>query len=229
MPRRLRNARPPLLAVLPLFAVLCFAAGCCLVTGCAAGVPGGTDERAPADSGQLATEPADDEASAADGTAPSVEEPAVANQQPEANEPFTLGGGRAELTVEAPVAATAASGEDDRYLLVLDDLELLAAGAYYQVYVNLPQGAEPDPDGPHFVGNLSLFGPTPEQRGEGEGALRHSESFDVSDAVRELAAGGGWDGEVQLTFVRGNPAPATAADEPEAFIRVGEASVVRRD
>lgn len=222
MPRRLRNARHPLLAALPLFAVLCF------VVACAAGAPGGTDELAPAEAGQADAEPGGDEASAADGTAPSVEEPAVANQQPEANEPLTLGAGRAELTVEAPVAATASIGEDDRYLLVLDDLELLAAGAYYQVYVNLPQGAEPDPDGPHFVGNLSLFGPTPEQRGEGEEPVRHSASFDVSDAVRELAAGGGWDGEVQLTFVRGNPAPATAEDEPEAFIRVGEASVVRR-
>lgn len=222
MQRRPRNPRLPLVAVLALVAV-------CWAAACAGGAPYDTDEPAPADAGPIAAEPAGDEPSAADGTAPSVEEPAVANQQPEAENPFTLGSGRSDLAVEVPAPATTARVEDDEYLLVLDDLELLAPGAFYQVYVNLPEGTEPDPEGPHFVGNLSLFGPASGPRGGGEDPARHSASFDVSDTLRELASRGGWDGEVHLTFVRGNPAPATAADEPEAFIRVGEVTVVRRD
>jgi len=43
-------------------------------------------------------------------------------------------------------------------VLILDDVKASdAVGAYYEVYLNLPDGATPDPNGIHFVGVLDFF------------------------------------------------------------------------
>jgi len=161
------------------------------------------------------------------GAAGVGEKKVLATQKPD--KPVALGRERASLAVKVPVSATASVGENEEYRVVLEDLELVAPGAFYQVYLNLPEGTEPDPEGPYFIGNLALFGHTAQQLGEGHEPVHYSRSFDISDKVREWSARGEWSGDVNLTFVRGNPAPATAAAEPGTFIRLGKMSVEHRN
>ena len=54
-------------------------------------------------------------------------------------------------------------------------------GVYYQVYLNLPPGTKPDPKGPYYVGNLSLFAL--------KGGTRR---FDVTKVVSNLKSQGLW-------------------------------------
>jgi tyrosinase len=54
-------------------------------------------------------------------------------------------------------------------------------GVYYQVYLNLPEGTRPDPHGPYYVGNLSLFAL--------KGGTRR---FDITKVVGDLKAKGMW-------------------------------------
>jgi hypothetical protein len=103
---------------------------------------------------------------------------------------------------------------------VVEGLQRLQPGAYYQVYLNLPPGQEPDPRGPHHVGNISLFGAG--HHGPEEGVER---AFDISDEVSALRERGLWTGEVELTFVRGNP-EAGAPRGGDAFISFRRVRVI---
>lgn len=94
--------------------------------------------------------------------------------------------------VTAPVqtAASSSAKADGRVWLKLEGLRLLRPGAYYQVYLDLPAGQKPDPKGPWFAGNLSLYGAEP-----GGAELEHS--FDITDRVRRHGR------PKTVTFVRG--------------------------
>lgn len=121
------------------------------------------------------------------------------------------------LALSAP-EATAAHGTGHVWL-VIEKLQRLAGGGYYQVYLNLPAGTAPDPQGPHFVGNISLFGA--DHHGQNAQVDR---AFDITDEVQELRAKNLWNGQVELTFVRGNPKGGAA--KGGAFVSFQSVKVV---
>jgi hypothetical protein len=107
----------------------------------------------------------------------------------------SLQGERATLTIEVPEdIPETASGKGERLGLYLEGLELNSPGVYYEVYAEIPEGAEPQAAGPNYLGTLSLFGP--------KGNTDAKAAFDITGLVRDLKAKGRWDGDLQLTFVR---------------------------
>ncbi len=77
-------------------------------------------------------------------------------------------------------------------------------GLLYGVFVNLPEGEPPDPDGPHFAGTMSFFGiesttEDDDDREEAPHGLRHV--FDITSLAAGLSERGRWDPEhLQVTF-----------------------------
>jgi hypothetical protein len=128
-----------------------------------------------------------------------------------ATEPREIRLGNAPTTVRLAVPSGAVPSTGSVWLVV-EGLKQLRKGVFYQVYLNLPEGQAPDPKGPHFVGNISLYGMGQES---GEGA---DQTFDVTDELRELRSS---PDELRVTFVRGNPGrDASPADELISFRRV---------
>lgn len=142
---------------------------------------------------------------------------ALAMSEPEevrlGSEPVTV---RVPVPPEAAERLRSAAAGPGSLWLVIEGLQLLRPGVYHQVYLNLPEGAEPDPQGPHFVGNLSLYGAP---RGE-----PLEKAFDVTDEVRalreDLREGG-----LRVTFVPGNP---EAAAEAGPFLSLRRVKLVER-
>jgi Common central domain of tyrosinase/Polyphenol oxidase middle domain len=116
-----------------------------------------------------------------------------------------------ESALEAPGTAAAAMAPE-RVVLVLDDVATPEeVGPYYEIYLNLPQDAEPGPDTPYFVGSFGLFAmPRHHQRSRFV--------FDLSEALRRQ----GQEGEVEpselaVTFIKRG---AVAADGSEVLPEV---------
>ena len=101
--------------------------------------------------------------------------------------------------------------------LAVEGVKVLKPGAIYQVYLNLPEGKKPDPAGPYFLGNISIFG-DPEHTGE------VTRSFDVSAKAKAL-----WKGrKVHLTFVREKLDTTPVPEATEDFISFKRVSVLER-
>jgi hypothetical protein len=58
----------------------------------------------------------------------------------------------------------------------------------FQVYLNLPEGAAPDPKGINYVGNFSFFGRTP---ATGRGPSACGQVFDITELVKRQTEQGG--------------------------------------
>ena len=93
----------------------------------------------------------------------------------EAPGPLELGGVPLRLTIPlAPGAGprleeAIASGDPRRLGLRFEGIAWeRGPGLHYEVYLGLPEGATPDPAGPHFVDNLSFFGPAGGERDRGD-------------------------------------------------------------
>ncbi|MEA2600401.1 MAG: hypothetical protein QOF89_1393 [Acidobacteriota bacterium] len=137
--------------------------------------------------------------------------------------------GSAPVTVEVPLPPDAsqriASLPQGKHLrLVIEGLKQVQPGAIYEVYLNLPEGQRPDPNGPHHLGNLALYT-------DPESTPEISRGFDITDAVKALRGRGQWKGPVRLTFVRerlGSPPATTEGAEPGAFYRFKRVSIVER-
>ena len=91
-------------------------------------------------------------------------------------------------------------------------------GVTYAVYVNLPDGADPDDDpDTHYVGNVSLFGieATNDLSRDVHGSNGLSFTFEITDLARTQQDAGRWDpSQLTVTFVpirgrthRGVPMP----------------------
>lgn len=94
------------------------------------------------------------------------------------------------------VAAAPGGGE---LALNVEGISYDRPGAYYEIYLNLPEGVEPDPAGPYYVGNLAFFGHKPADAGpEHEGA---SQTFRITPLVNQLQARGAWSEDFAVTFV----------------------------
>jgi hypothetical protein len=122
------------------------------------------------------------------------------------------------LTLAAEEVPTGGTG---RVWLVVEGLKRLRPGAFYQVYLNLPAGQQPDPKGPHFVGNIGLFGS--DHHGQ---SAESDRAFDITDEVKELREKNLWKDQLDLTFVRGNPEEARAGQAVEAFVSFRSVKVI---
>jgi tyrosinase len=117
----------------------------------------------------------------------------------------------------------AAADEAPEMRVVVHDIRMLHPGALYEVYLNLPEGAEPDPESPHFLGHIAAFT-------DSEGAHDASDrSFEITDAVRALRERGEWQGAVEVTFVLSDPPedPEARRAMPQEILRFSHLSVVR--
>jgi Common central domain of tyrosinase/Polyphenol oxidase middle domain/TAT (twin-arginine translocation) pathway signal sequence len=154
--------------------------------------------------------PAGAGASAAAGEAPVPPAAVVLARTPEREAaPIALEERRTRVPVKAATASAldrfspqeAMAPTSERTLLVLEDVKVPDhPGAYYEIYLNLPEGADqPDPAGEFFVGSLGLFMPV--QRHGPEHALRFV--YDITDVLRRQGRAGVVDpAELSVTFIK---------------------------
>lgn len=126
---------------------------------------------------------------------------------------------RATVTVDVPPALPGMVEKGGKRLgLYLDGLDL-GRGGYFEVYANLPPGAEVHPQGPHYLGTLSSYGP------KGGGSTRVG--YDLANLLRAVQAEGSWNGRLTLTFVRRSLQPGQGKTPAKAVPRVKRVVVVR--
>lgn len=131
---------------------------------------------------------------------------------------------RAVVQVDVPVApdarakvAAATQPGRTRLVLAVEDIAYDASpGVYYEIYLNLPAGTAPDPQGAHFAGTLALFALAPHHGEPAAQGVR--QDYDVTAVAQALQAAGAWpDDHVAVTFVpRGASEPKTAAAKTRA-------------
>jgi tyrosinase len=89
---------------------------------------------------------------------------------------------RANASMSGEAFMSAAATPQQTVLLNIEGVNYeRSPGVYYQVYLNLPEATKPDPRGPYYVGNLSLFAL--------KGGTRH---FDITKLVGDLKAKNLW-------------------------------------
>jgi len=135
---------------------------------------------------------------------------------------------RLKVTVPAEAAQRMAAAVPEgptHYHLVIEGIRLVHPGAYYEVYVNLPEDQEPDTEGEYFVGTIAIFGHA--HGADDEGATR---TYDITGLVHSLQQKGEWTGDVNLTIVRGGEEffKAAAVEEPAEYLKIRKVSVVEK-
>lgn len=133
----------------------------------------------------------------------------------------TLNQPRTTVTVAMPAALREAAGNAGRKLgLYLEGVEWGRMGSFFEVYANLPPGAEPKPEGVRYLGTLSSYGPK-----DGAGT---TVGYDITGLVHALEAEGTWNGQMTLTFVRRGLLPPPGQEKPELRPRIPESPAVTR-
>jgi hypothetical protein len=128
---------------------------------------------------------------------------------------------RNTVAVEMPVAVRDAAGNEGKKLrLYLEGVEWGRTGSFFEVYANLPPNEEPKPEGAHYLGTLSPYGP--------KGGAGTAVGYDITNLVRTLEVDGKWNGRLTLTFVRRGILPPPGQEKPELRPRLPEASAVTR-
>ncbi len=116
---------------------------------------------------------------------------------------------RARVALTLPEAETELLRDDKRLIVVVKNVRQVRVGAYYRVFLNLPADAEADPEGPYYVGVISLFG-----TGHGVHSPHASNfAFDITANVRQLQEQNLWTGDVSLSFERANPQPSPQGED----------------
>ena len=95
-----------------------------------------------------------------------------------------------------------------RYTLTFEGVQTEAQlDGYFEVYLGLPRDGRPDPDGPYYVGNLTLFGADAESRRSAQGAHAGHGDFgqqvtlDVTEPLKRLVERGDLKSEMTVTLV----------------------------
>jgi hypothetical protein len=95
-----------------------------------------------------------------------------------------------------------------RYLLTFEGVQTEAQlDGYFEVYLGLPRDSKPDPDGPYYVGNLSMFGADAQSRHSargdqsGHGDFGQQVTLDVTDSLKRLVERGGIKEGMNVTLV----------------------------
>jgi len=122
----------------------------------------------------------------------------------------------------AAVAQAAAVPLEERIVLNVEGVQYYDQnpGVAYEVYLNLPEGQEPDFQSDYYVGNLGFFGTgTHEVEAGGHGGHPGDQDFDVTDVVRALQDRGEWrEEEATVSFVmRGLMLPVVEAEGAKGF------------
>jgi hypothetical protein len=121
--------------------------------------------------------------------------------------PFELRGPRTAVALELPpVALERLVTGTGRLGLYLDGVRGATGGAYFEVYGELPEAAEPDPASRHYLGNLTVFSP----RDAGSTTL----ALDASTLRGLLAATAAPPRKLTLTFVRRGLEPPEGRPDP---------------
>ncbi len=152
-------------------------------------------------------------------------------------QPVTLEGSTtaASIPVSAPTGPAERTeelaGPPPAMYLNVENIEGDAVpGVLYGVYVNLPEGEPPDPEGPHYAGALSFFGidstnAEDDDEEEAPHGLRHV--FDITSLAAALAEQGRWDPEhLRVTFSPiGVGEDELASAGPIPPVRIGRVSL----
>ena len=110
------------------------------------------------------------------------------------------------LSKAEEILKSALTGTSRRVVLQITDIQYeRSPGVYYEVYLDLPEGAPRSPKSPYFIGNLSFFAlkphhgtPNAPATAGGGGKL----DFDVTKVVSMLESEHKWNSsEVSVTFV----------------------------
>jgi tyrosinase len=127
------------------------------------------------------------------------------------DQPLTLGGGASTLTLAA-LPVEEGELEDREIVLNVEGVEIdRQPGAIYEIYVNLPEGAEATFESPHYVGNLTFFG-VGESHDAGQVEPEARFTYRITELVERLRAAGDWGDEPRVTFVRRPPEPPPSGE-----------------
>lgn len=132
----------------------------------------------------------------------------------------TLGAGASRAVMQRPAAAPAgvasfaavglAIGAAKTVYLALDNVSTnTPPDVVYDVYLDLPDGTPPSPDGPYYAGTINFFAASHPHADHGAEPLKRSFTLDVTQVVRDLATVGKLTDTPSVTFVPvGAPNPA---------------------
>jgi plastocyanin len=119
------------------------------------------------------------------------------------------------VTLEPAAEAVGAVVRGENVVLTIEGIQGGGVpGTFFEVYLNLPEGEEPNFASPYFVGNISLFGVQPWDQEQGHGDHMAVGEFNISPNIAALEARGEWTGDLNVTVVpyySGTTAPAEAA------------------
>jgi tyrosinase len=90
-------------------------------------------------------------------------------------------------------------------------------GVLFEIYVNLPEGAQPDASSPYYVGNLSLFALQPWDSDPGHQHVA-TKRFNISRNVVALTAIDEWTADFDVTFIPYQFAAEADAATPAAAV-----------
>jgi tyrosinase len=112
-----------------------------------------------------------------------------------------------------------------RVFLKLEGITGTRRGAgSFDVFLNVPPGADPATLPDRRVGRVATFGvPEASVPGAAHAGSGISDTFEITDIVRSLQASSGWDpAQVRVSF---RPVPSAAGTIPEGDVTVGRVSV----
>lgn len=120
-------------------------------------------------------------------------------------------------------AGAAPAAAPDRVYLNLENIKSPSDAAVFYVYVDLPQGADPENHPDNLAGTLSMFGlskaSTPDGPAAGNGVTA---SFDITPIVDKMHAANALGGELSVKLVSAVPGATSEA------ISIGRISVYRQ-
>lgn len=132
-------------------------------------------------------------------------------------------------------AASPQAAPSGRIILRLSGIDFdRSPGKPYQVYLNLPEGQDPDPHSIYFAGVLGFFGLSAAQHDAEQGGDQKPGGvrlFDITDLVARQTAAGVWTGDrPTVTFVLGGVAEpgGTLKANPQANARIGTVEILRQ-
>jgi hypothetical protein len=140
-----------------------------------------------------------------------------------------------ETAVQNKVAGLVApNAPANRVLLTLEGIHAdEPPSEIYEVYINLPEGQEPDPRSDYYVGNLEFFGHFGQSHAHGsqaapaQGQPSLKRGFDITRQVQALQARGAWQGgQPEVTFVRAQLLPPVGATPPPAALAPAPADAI---
>jgi tyrosinase len=141
------------------------------------------------------------------------------------DESISLGRGRSSARIAiAPRARSVLASVGDeakRVFLNIENITGKGPPGTYKVYVNLPEGEEPDDRSDHLVGTVALFGLSEQSAGDSEhGGSGLTFVLEITALVQRLQDEGSWnESDVDVDFVPLRPVPE------DTDVRVGRVSV----